>query len=236
MTSKVICLSGRGSSLSASFHPEIELDEQYDYSCCLLDMSIELPPLKAVLTKSNNVLSLHSFGEKKVFELPTGEQELEDIIDLIEDYVVDSGSRLSIWLNTNSMKYMIATDPFLHIDFTNPRSVGSVFGFELKKLHGNTTYQATHSVTNLHTETIRVNCDWVNASFHNGVRTHVLYEFLPKEFSNYKMVEQPHSLIYLPIGKQSINAINLTVTDQQGKRIKDLDGTQIVCRINIKRD
>lgn len=235
MTSKVICLSGKGSSLSVSFHPEIELDEQYDYSCCLLDLSIEMPTLKAVLNHNNNVLLLNSGADHKSIELPIGVHEIRHIADLIEDHVDDFGSQVSFWLDKHTMKYTITTDPFLNIDFAAPRNVGSVFGFGWQKLHGNMSYKASHSVGNLNVENIRINCDWVNASFHNGISSHVLYEFLPKAFSNYKMIEQPHNLIYLPIDKQSISSVNLTVTDQDGKQINDLEGRKIVCRINIKR-
>lgn len=236
MTSKVICLSGRGPALSASFHPEIELDEQYDYSCCLLDLSIETSTLKAELKYSNNLLSVNIGDKNHSMELPTGEHEIDHIAHLIEEYVHTLGSKVSFWLDKRTMTYVITTDPFLNIDFTVARSVGSVFGFGWQSLHGNMSYTAPHSLGNLDVETIRVNCDLVNASFHDGIRSHVLHEFHPNEISNYKMIEQPHTLIYLPIARQSISAVNLTVTDQDGKRIDILDGRHMICRINIKRE
>lgn len=37
MSSITLTVTGDKSSLDAYFHPEIELDERYNYSCCLLD-------------------------------------------------------------------------------------------------------------------------------------------------------------------------------------------------------
>lgn len=237
MTSMVvISLSGESSSLSTNFYPEIELDDQYEYSCCLLDLSIQTTILKVVLDDSNNVLTFRHGENYGFIELPTGKHEIQYIIKQIEERLLKYDVRATFRFDEHTMKYFITTSLKLQIDFVAPRSIGPIFGFDWQKLYGGTTTRADHSIGNLDIQMIRVNCDLVNASYHNGISTHAIHEFHPKDYSNYKMIEQPNNLIYLPVDKQRISAINITVTDQDGDPIDDLRDKQIHCRINIKRN
>lgn len=82
---------------------------------------------------------------------------------------------------------------------------------------------------------IRIDCDLITGSFHNGKSTHTIHEFAPTVEAGCKISEQPSSLIYLPVIKRRINEVNITVVDQMGNLI-DFRGEEITCRIHIKRE
>lgn len=237
-----VSLSGNSSSLSTNLYPEIELDEQYDYSCCLLDFSIQFPALKAVLTEKNNSFAYFYGYSDGVIELPTGEHETQSIAMQINKQMREAKIWMKLRFDRNTMKYHIEASPNLRINFRKFRdSVASIFGFDEAnedELTGNVSYEADYSIAKpFDVETIRVDCDLVNGgSFHDGIGTHTLHEFYPPPISNYKMIEQPDNLIYLPVVKQRISSINITLTDQSGKPIDLVAGVQVHCRISVKRN
>lgn len=244
MTSINVSLSGNSSSLSTSLYPEIELDEQFDYSCCLLDLSIQIPSdLRAVLTADNNTLVYYHKDTGGHIEVPTGDHSMLYITNLIQAKMKDLGVSLAFTFNRHTMKYQIKTAQYVLLDFTKPRSMAEILGFDPQIIQDNVTTVADHSLGSLNVETVRVNCDLVNGSFRDGVSTHTLHEFRPKEFTNYKMIERPRNLIYLPIVKQRINSVHITVTNQNGQPIILGGGrgggksdVKIYCRISIKRN
>lgn len=237
MTSITVTMTGNGPSITTHFHPEIELNGRFNYSCCLLDFSTSD---SLIVNKTNNKLHyqlvkkfrLDQYG---IIEMPVGVYGFEDIARFIEKEMEKLGHKLTLKVNTSTMKTNIDVPLDICLDFTRHNSIGNLLGFD-GRICGGGEHVSERRVPNIHDlTTIRINCDLVAGSFHNGIPTHTIHEFSPKDNSEYKINEQPMNLIYLPIVRRRIDNISISVVDHNGKLI-NLHGKQISCRIHIKRD
>lgn len=190
--------------------------------------------IKTPAVGSDNSHDVRKIVWKEV-ELPIGSYEFDDIAKYLNTALKKTIGRDVIFrANKNTMKCIIETSQDLSIDFAGPNSIGSVLGFKPKLLRGARTYVSDHNINIQNTSVVRVNCDLVTGSFHNGQITHTLYEFYPEAEPGRKIIEQPRNLIYLPVVRRRINSVNISLVDQEGKLI-DFRGEQICCRIHIKR-
>lgn len=135
-------------------------------------------------------------------------------------------------INKNTFSCRIET--VINIDFERSDSVGEILGFS-KVLSGETEYESDKVVNIQSINNIRIDCDLTTGSFHNGVRTHTIYEFSPNVKPGYKINIQPKNLIYLPVVRRRINTVSITIVDQNGKLV-DFRGEMITCRIHIKKE
>lgn len=87
----------------------------------------------------------------------------------------------------------------------------------------------------------RIDCDIISGSYINGRRSQTIHQFTPNKATvklkaqREILVEDPTHLNYLPIKIKTLRSIQISIVDTGGKAI-DLSGTDIFCRINIKRD
>lgn len=233
MSSITLALTGNSSLLHATFYPEIELDEKFNYSCSLLDFYTynSIPNIHEDNNKFHYSTSKDNLIE--VITIPVGSYEIDKIGVYLEKELHKRKITFHLNANTNTMKCKIECDAV--IDFTQSKSIGSVLGFSKRKLIANHLH-TSDKVVNIQTvNSIRINCDLTTGSFHNGASTHTIYEFSPTVDPGYKINEQPRHLIYLPVIRKRISEINVTIVDQDG-RLVDFRGEKITCRIHIKRD
>lgn len=233
MKTVVISLSGNNPSISTQLHPEIELDERFEYSCSLLDFTIQNISMLRAFNGNESLRYTRPDGDFRKITIHRGEHSVPHIMRELPMHMELSGFKASILFDKYKMKFRVKTS--VEIDFTVPDSVGEIMGFEPQKLDPDTTTEAEYSVRQFNVETIRINCDLVDGSIHDGMRTHTIHEFIPKPVSDYKMYEQPQHLIYLPVIRHRINSVNITVTDQSGELL-DLKGGEIRCRLIITRN
>lgn len=236
MSSITLTLTGNSSSLTTFFHPEIELDERYDYSCSLLDFHT-YNSIPNVHDKNNKFYYTFLHGESiesKVIVVPVGSYELDDIAEFLNKALKKQNIDCQFLGNKNTMKCVLMCSNVL-IDFTKNDCIGSVLGFGKRILSGEIFYEADDIVNIQNINSIRIDCDLTTGSFHNGNKTHSIYEFSPSVSPGYKITEQPRNLIYLPVVRHRINTINISIVDQNGNLV-DFRGETITCRIHIKRD
>ena len=119
------------------------------------------------------------------------------------------------------------------IDFGIKNSIGSTLGFTNEKLsHG--IHQSPNIIDIEKVNSILVHCDIVTGSYVNENRSNVIYNFTQKVGPGYKVIEEPRTLIFLPVVNQSeIESIRLRLTDQNNKLI-DLMGEKITIDILIR--
>lgn len=236
MTSITVSMTGNSPSLTTYFHPEIVLNDGFNYSCCLLDFSSSD---SLIVDKTNNKLHyqlvlkfrLDQYG---IIEVPAGVYGFEDIARYVEKEMEAIGHKLTMKVDTATMKTSIDVPRDICIDFTRPNSVGNLLGFN-GRICGGGEHVSERHIPNIHDlTTIRINCDLITGSFHNGIPTHTIHEFSPQVDAEYKIIEQPKNLIYLPVVRRRINSISISTVDRSGRLI-DLHGKQISCRIHIKR-
>lgn len=236
-TSLTITLSGKTSTLSAFFHPEIELDERYNYSCALLDFFTY-----------NTIPNIHEKNNKfyykrendslwSVITVPVGSYELRELLDILEQcFRIEerTTSLFNIQGNRNTMKCKAIFSEVM-VDFTRNDCLGPVLGFGKRILEPGEEHESDNPICIQSINSIRIDCDLTSGSYHNGKVTHTLYEFSPSVDPGYKIVEQPTNLIYLPIITRRINTLNISIVDQEGEPI-DFRGEEVSCRIHIKRE
>lgn len=250
MNSITLTVTGNSSELTTNFHPEIELDPQANYSCCLLDFysynsipNIDERNNKLYYTidesgdvnQETNEIRKKPVGSKNMngtITVPVGSYEIAGIIDYLTKAFEAKKRIFRMSANKHTMKCKLDTD--VTIDFMRRDSIGSVLGFGNRIIPPG-VYTSDNIVNIQHLNNIRIDCDLTSGSFHNGVGTHTIYEFSPTVDPGYKMNEQPKHLIYLPVIKRRINTLTISIVDQNGDLI-DFRGEQITCRIHIKRD
>lgn len=232
MSSMTITVSGASSSLNANFYPEIELNKNFEYSCCLLDLHT-YNTIPNVHEKNNKFY--YSTDSGRTFDsitLPVGSFEVDEILLLLRNEFDKKQIPIEIVASSKTMKCIIKTA--VPIDFTKPDSIGSVLGFSERTLElGDFTSDKIVNIQNVNS--LRVDCDLTTGSYHNGKPTHTIYEFNPSADPGCKINEQPKHLIYLPIVRRQINSINISIVDQNGELV-DFRGETITCRIHIKRE
>lgn len=235
MSSTTLTLTGNSSSLNSHFHPEIELDERYSYSACLLDLYTynSIPNVN----ETNNTL-VYSKDNGETYErivLPTGAYEIDEILKLLENEFQAKKAKIKITSDKKTMKCTIYLSIHCLLSFTARDSIGSVLGFA-PVVYGPNSQHVAEKVINIQSNgNLRIDCDLITGSYHNGTSTHTIYEFTPSVDPGYKIVEQPKHLIYLPVVRHRINTVNISIRDQAGK-LADFRGENITCRIHIKRD
>lgn len=233
MSSITLTLNEYSSQLRATFHPEIELDDRFSYSCCLLDF-YTYNSIPNIYERNNKFHFSTGVNEPmQVITIPKGSYELEEIGLFLREELLKKGINFLYYANAKTMKFTIESD--IIIDFSQHDSIGSVLGFSKRTFNASEPCESDMLVNIQHINSIRIDCDLTTGSYHNGKRTHTIYEFSPSVGSGYRIMEQPKHLIYLPIVRHRINELNISIIDQDGHFI-DFRGEQITCRIHIKRD
>lgn len=233
MASITFTLTGESSSLNSYFYPEIELDEKSEYSCCLLDF-FSYNSFPNISEKNNKFYYIVGGVVEFIYpiEVPVGTYEVAEIIEFLNKEFQNRKLNIKITADENTMKCCI--DSSFEIDFTQNDCIGPVLGFSKKRLPKGEN-KSNKLVDIQHINNLRIECDLVTGSFHNGKNTHTLYEFYPKVDPGYKISEHPQHLIYLPINRRRISTVNVSIVDQDGKLV-DFRGEQITCRLHLKRD
>ena len=58
------------------------------------------------------------------------------------------------------------------------------------------------------------NIDIISGCYVNGATQPTIYSFFPNVFPGYKITENPHNHLYLPITADTIHSITIWLTDQ----------------------
>lgn len=232
MSSLTLTVAGKTSSLDAYFYPEIELDERYNYSCCLLGF-YTYNSIANVHEKNNKFYFSENDGKSfEIVTVPVGSYEIDEILHILNNEFKTKNVNISISSDKHTMTCTIVTSST--IDFTKVDCIGPVLGFKKRIIEVGTSI--SDSLIDIQrVKTLRLDCDLISGSYHNGMKTHTIYEFDPMVDPGYKISEQPKHLIYLPVVKHRISTINISILDQNSDLV-DFRGENITCRIHIKRD
>ena len=79
---------------------------------------------------------------------------------------------------------------------------------------------------------ILVNIDIISGSYINGSTKPTIYSFFPDVSPGYKIIENPHKLLYLPITSDTIHSIIIWLTDQNGNEL-NLRGENLSMRFHL---
>ena len=88
-------------------------------------------------------------------------------------------------------------------------------------------------VNNLTIYSILVNIDIISCSYVNGSTQPTIYLFFPDVSPGYKIIQNPHNHLYLPITSDTIHTITIWLTDQNGNEL-NLRGENLSMRFHLR--
>lgn len=232
MSSFTVTLTGNSSELSASFFPEILLDDKYDYSCGLLNFTSyqSIPNI----TYSNNKLYFNQNKTVSFIQIPVGCYEVIDLLQYIKNKFTQMNISFDFEVNKNTLKTSLKCS--VELLFDQQDSIHRIFGFTCKSISAKRLHESEDVIKISKLNVIRVECNIISGAYINGKLCHTIYEFAGNKVDvGYKLIEQPTYIIYLPVIPKRINYIQVSIVDQDGEPI-DFRGEEITCRIHIKRN
>ena len=236
-------LTSNKSILSVDFHPEIVLNESYQYALALLSFHTynSIPNIEEGI---NNRLyfSTENSIDENIIDIPTGSYELSDLESFLVKELCRRGcipnsenktSYFSLKPNNNTLKCELASK--FRINFTKQDSLGKLLGFTERILNPNEEHQSDAPVNIIKVITVRIECNIITGSFYDNKRSHTLYEFAPLSDPGYSLNIEPNNLIYLPVvNSRSISNITLKILDQDGELV-NFRGENIIIRLQLKK-
>ena len=118
------------------------------------------------------------------------------------------------------------------VDFRRYNSINILLGFD-SKLY-TSRFNESEDMVNIFTiNSILVNIDIISGSYVNGSAQLPIYSFFSDVSPGYKIIENPHNLLYLPITSDTIHIINIWLTDQNENEL-NLRGENLSMRFHLR--
>ena len=118
------------------------------------------------------------------------------------------------------------------VDFGKGKSTNSLLGFDRK--HYPTRFHEYEKMVNILTSnSILFNIDIISGSYVNGSIQPTIYSFFPHISPGYKIIENPHNLLYLPITSDTSHSITIWLTDQNGNEL-NVRGENLSMRFHLR--
>lgn len=168
----------------------------------------------------------------EVIEIPTGTYEIEQIAQYLKKSLDKFNVNFDLIANKSTLKSeMFCSES---IDFSEPKSIGSLFGFEAKKYDGEVSHISELAANTFKVNIIRVECDLIYGAYINNTPVHTIHQFSPRVPPGYKIVEVPNKVIYFPVSVKSISSLNISLVDQDNNLI-NFRGETITIRVHLKK-
>ena len=115
---------------------------------------------------------------------------------------------IEISANTNTPKSEMIINNNCEFDFRRYNSINSLLGFD-SKLCTFVINESENLVNILTINSILVNIGIISGSYVNGSTQVIIYSFFLDVSLGYKIIENPHNLLYLPITADRIHSITI---------------------------
>jgi len=228
-----ITLNGNSSNLSCDFFPPIEVGENAKICLLTLRTNNSIPNINEQCNRIGFVrINSDKIMTKEEITIPTGSYELNELEAVIKRLLANTGITFELKANNNTLKCEMKCSNI--VDFSPNNSIAPLLGYRTDKLYDADVQHESDSLVNM----TKINCIYVESnlvrgSFNNGEPCHILHEFYPNVPPGYKIIEIPRHLVSYSLNCSTINAISLTLKDQDGRPI-DLRGEPISIRILIR--
>ena len=212
--------------------PPIQLDKKKDYEIALINLEIyySFPNIN----RSNNCFSYSPGANAPFFDIiiPEVSYHVEDIYEFIHRQMRKNGyydkandkDNIEISANTNTLMSEMIINNNCEVDFRRYNSINSLLGFN-SKLYTSGFNEFENMVNILTINSIQVNI--ISGSYVNGSTQPTIYAFFPNVSPGYKIIENPHNLLYLPITADTIHSITICLTNQNVKKTSLTDEERI---------
>ena len=94
-------------------------------------------------------------------------------------------------------------------------------------------HESENPVNILNINSILVNIDIISGSYVNGKTKSTIYSFFQKVSPGFKIIESPVNLVYLPVTLDTIDNINVSITDQDNQLL-NLRNEKLTIRFHIR--
>ena len=239
-TSFQVIVSGNKSNFNTLFNPKIELDRDKVYEIALVNLETyySFPNID----DSNNIFVYsHDQGQTWTkIKIPIGSYEIDDINNYLRFEMervghydeVNNESLINIAANSNTLKCILIIGQGYQVDFNQANNISKVLGFTGTK-YSEGFHESEKPVNILSINSILVNIDIIEGSYVNGKTKNTIYSFFPDVSPGFKIIESPVNLVYLPLLTDTIQNLNLTITDQD-ENILNLRGEKLTARFHIR--
>ena len=218
-TSFQIIVSNNKSNFKISPAIELEKGKEYEIALVNLETYYSFPNID----ETNNVFvySPDNGNSWIKLKIPEGSYEIDDINNTIQHEIEKRGHYdsinedyyINISANSNTLKSVLILEKDYQVDFNHQNSISKVLGFTGAK-YTEGFHESENVVNVLRINSILVNIDIISGSYVNGTTKNTIYSFFPKVSPGYKIIETPVNLVYLPIIFDTINSLNVSITDQ----------------------
>ena len=236
----LIVVSDNKTRLETWFMPLIQLDKKKDYEIALINLETYYSFLN--IDRSNNCFSYSPSANAPWFDIiiQGGSYHVEDINEFIHRQMRKSGhydkandkDNIEISANIHTLKSEMIINNNCEVDFRRYNSINSLLGFD-SKLYTLGFNESENMVNILTINSILVNIDIILGSYVNGSTQPTIYSFFPNVSPGYKIIENPHNVLNLPITADTIHSITIWLTDQNGNELNSR-GKNLSMRFHLR--
>ena len=239
-TSFQIILSSDKTNFNTRFNPKLELDEKKKYEIALVNLETYYSFPNIDETNNTFVYSPDNGNSWEKIKIPEGSYEIDDINNAIQHEMekrthydeINEDYYINIAPNTNTLKSVLILEKGYQVDFNHQNSLAKVLGFTGTK-YTEGFHESENVVDILRINSILVNIDIISGSYVNGTTKSTIYSFFPDVSPGYKIIESPVNLVYLPITLNTIDSLNVMITDQDD-HLLNLRNEKLTIRFHIR--
>ena len=239
-TSFQIILSSDKTNFNTRFNPKLELDEKKKYEIALVNLETYYSFPNIDETNNTFVYSPDNGNSWEKIKIPEGSYEIDDINNAIQHEMekrthydeINEDYYINIAPNTNTLKSVLILEKGYQVDFNHQNSLAKVLGFTGTK-YTEGFHESENVVDILRINSILVNIDIISGSYVNGTTKSTIYSFFPDVSPGYKIIESPVNLVYLPITLNTIDSLNVMITDQD-YHLLNLRNEKLTIRFHIR--
>ena len=239
-TSFQIILSSDKTNFNTRFNPKLELDEKKKYEIALVNLETYYSFPNIDETNNTFVYSPDNGNSWEKIKIPEGSYEIDDINDAIQHEMkkrthydeINEDYYINIAPNTNTLKSVLILEKGYQVDFNHQNSLAKMLGFTGTK-YTEGFHESENVVDILRINSILVNIDIISGSYVNGTTKSTIYSFFPDVSPGYKIIESPVNLVYLPITLNTIDSLNVMITDQDD-HLLNLRNEKLTIRFHIR--
>ena len=239
-TSFQIIVSNDKSNFNTRFNPKLELDRDKVYEIALVNLETYYSFPNIDETNNVFVYSPDNGNSWVKIKIPEGSYEIDDINNTIQHEMEKRGHYdeinedyyINIAPNTNTLRSVLILEKGYQVDFNQQNSLAKILGFTGAK-YTEGFHESENVVDILRINSILVNIDIISGSYVNGTTKSTIYSFFPDVSPGYKIIESPVNLVYLPITLDTIDSLNVTITDQD-YHLLNLRNEKLTIRFHIR--
>ena len=219
-TSLQIIVSDSKSRFKTRFNPKLQLDRDKEYE--IAPVNLETYYSFPNIDETNVfVYSADNSNSWVKIKIPEGTYEIDDINNTIQHEMEKRGHYdpinedyyINVSANSNTLKSVLILEKDYQVDFNHQNSIAKVLRFTGTK-YTEEFHESENVVNILSINSILVNIDIISGSYVNGTTKNTIYSFFPKVSPGYMIIETPVNLVYLPIMLDTIDSLEVSITDQ----------------------